>query len=382
MDICGPLKETQSGNKYILVISDYFTKYTEAYPMQDQTAETIANILIREWFVKKGPPEELHTDQGTNFESKLIQEICRLYDIDKTRTTPYHPQSDGQVERFNRSLMDILSNLQNKYGEWDQALPFAYSSYNATIHESTNYTPNFLWYGRELRNTVGNLVPCVEEPFTKLSDYTIKLKEQIKIAHDVTRQHLKKSALKSKRYYDKNVHYYRYRAGDQVMCRDHTKTEKGTKKFKRTYEGPYWVIEQLGDVVYRVQKDVHSASRCVHHNQLRRYNSRVIGPIFVPTWVRLKSKHLKRLETGEVKPCTGIQTRAPPLRDTWAERRRRLRKLVRPKLIPHKLNTPKKRSAPGIESEEIIDPPSQEPAAPPEKRTRSGRIITKPARFR
>jgi hypothetical protein len=102
MDVCGPLKETAAGNKYVLVISDYFSKYTEAYPMKDQTAETIANIVVKEWFVKKGPPEELHTDQGSNFESNLMQEICKLYDIEKTRTTPYHPQGDGQVDLIDR----------------------------------------------------------------------------------------------------------------------------------------------------------------------------------------------------------------------------------------------------------------------------------------
>ena len=123
MDVCGPLKETTSGNKYVLVISDHFSKYTEAYPMPDQTAETIAKILVKEWFVKKGPPEELHTDQGANFESKLIAEICKLYDIEKTRTTPYHPQGDGQVERFNRSLMDIIYGMEQKHKEWDETLP-------------------------------------------------------------------------------------------------------------------------------------------------------------------------------------------------------------------------------------------------------------------
>jgi transposase InsO family protein len=179
MDVCGPLRETSAGNKYVLVISDYFSKYTEAYPMKDQTAETIANIVVKEWFVKKGPPEELHTDQGANFESNLMKEICRLYDIDKTRTTPYHPQGDGQVERFNRSLMQIVTNLVSKDRDWDESLGFAFSGYNATIHETTSFTPNMLWHGRELRNTVGNLVPTTDAPATSYTDYATKLRNRI-----------------------------------------------------------------------------------------------------------------------------------------------------------------------------------------------------------
>ena len=109
MDILGPLPETDAGNKYILVVGDYFTKWKEAYPMRDMEATTVARLLVNEFFCRFGLPDTLHTDQGRNFESSLIKEICSLLGIHKTRTTPYHPQSDGLVERFNRTLLNMLS---------------------------------------------------------------------------------------------------------------------------------------------------------------------------------------------------------------------------------------------------------------------------------
>ena len=98
MDILGPLPETERQNKYILVVSDYFTKWTESYPMKNMEAKTIAEQLVSSFIYRYGVPYYIHTDQGRNFESSLISEICQLLCMTKTRTTPYHPQSDGLVE--------------------------------------------------------------------------------------------------------------------------------------------------------------------------------------------------------------------------------------------------------------------------------------------
>ncbi|PIK39039.1 Retrovirus-related Pol polyprotein from transposon [Apostichopus japonicus] len=109
MDIMGPLPVSSRGNRYVVVIADYFTKWTEAFAIADMEAETVARVLVEEFICRFGVPEELHTDQGRQFESELFQHMCRLLDIHKTRTTPFHPQSDGMVERFNRTLEDMLS---------------------------------------------------------------------------------------------------------------------------------------------------------------------------------------------------------------------------------------------------------------------------------
>ena len=108
MDILGPLPQTPRGNKFIFVVTDYFTKWTESYAIPKQEASTVAKKLVSEFVCRFGVPHEIHSDQGSNFESKVMTEVCKLLDIDKTRTTSLHPQSDGEVERFNRTLVEML----------------------------------------------------------------------------------------------------------------------------------------------------------------------------------------------------------------------------------------------------------------------------------
>ena len=145
MDILGPLPETRKGNKYILVVGDYFTKWKEAFPMQNMEASTVAKIFFDEFVCRFRIPKRLHTDQGKNFESTLIKELCRLLGITKTRTTPYHPQSDGMVERFNRTLLNLLSiAVEEDKHNWDAQLAMSLLAYQTSMHESTGATPFYL----------------------------------------------------------------------------------------------------------------------------------------------------------------------------------------------------------------------------------------------
>ena len=109
MDILGPFPESESGNRYILVVADYFTRWTEAYPIPDQEASTVAKKLTDEFFFRFSPPEQLHSDQGRNFESAVIADMCKRLAIKKSRTAAYHPQSDGLVERCNRPFLSMLA---------------------------------------------------------------------------------------------------------------------------------------------------------------------------------------------------------------------------------------------------------------------------------
>jgi transposase InsO family protein len=109
-------------------------------------AKTVAKPLVEEVIVRFGTPYVIHTDQGVQFESNLFQEVCRLLQIQKTRTTPYHPQSDGIVERNNRTILTMLSAFVN----WDEHLPYISMAYRAAEHETTGNTPNCMMLGREV----------------------------------------------------------------------------------------------------------------------------------------------------------------------------------------------------------------------------------------
>ena len=117
MDVLGPLPQTDRDNRYILVIGDYFTKWTEAYAIPNQEAATIAAVFVEQFVCRYGVPMQLHTDQGRDFESHLFKEICNLLAIDKTRTSALHPQSDGMIERANRTIEGMLAMFVDKIRE-------------------------------------------------------------------------------------------------------------------------------------------------------------------------------------------------------------------------------------------------------------------------
>ena len=147
----GPIKETDRGNKHILVLMDHFTKWCEAFPTKDQKASTVAHILVSRVFSRSGPPTVLHSDQDRNFDSTLMHEVYNLMGIKKTRTTAYHPQCDGLVERQNRTLQNILSSFVSEHSvDWDQWIDQAVFAYNTSVHESTGMSRTKCFLGAQL----------------------------------------------------------------------------------------------------------------------------------------------------------------------------------------------------------------------------------------
>ncbi|KAL6470505.1 hypothetical protein MHYP_G00216240 [Metynnis hypsauchen] len=228
IDLMGPMNETERHNRYILVAQDYFTKWVEAYPLPNDQAVTVAEVLTAEWVCRYGVQQTLHSDQGSNFESEVFRRMCELLGIEKTRTTPFRPQSDGQVERFNATLQKILATTAERcHWDWDLMTPLAVMAYRATEHSSTGLTPNMMLFGRELMepiDLVAGLPPDHDSAKTP-PEYVAQLRDRLELAQRIAREALGESVKRAKKQYDKNAHQTSYNIGDAVWH-----LVKGTKR--------------------------------------------------------------------------------------------------------------------------------------------------------
>jgi transposase InsO family protein len=145
MDIVGPVTESYRGNKYILVLMEYVTRYVIAFPLKEITAQTIVKKFIKHVITKEGIPAQILTNQGSNFQSETMAELCKQLGNKQLRTTSYHPQTNGAVERFNQTLGNMLTtDTHNNPREWDEHLNYIVAAYNTTPHSTTGETPFFL----------------------------------------------------------------------------------------------------------------------------------------------------------------------------------------------------------------------------------------------
>ena len=339
-DILGPFPILESGNKYILVVMDQFTKFVEVYAIPDQTAERVAEKIVFEFISRYGVPLEMHSDQGRNFESVLFQEVCRLLEVHKTRTTPFHPASNDMVEKFNSTLLNMITTYVNdEQDNWDKCLNLVTSAYRACAHESTGYTPNMLMFGREVHLPIAlEMGVANDEMTTSTVEYVQKLKDKMDRIYCLVRTKLGKSFSRYSKSSDSRISGRVYNAGDLVYCRDSTKTVGKSPKLKaHVWRGPYLVIRRINDLLYEIKMSQKKATKVLHYERLKPY-----AGTNIPDWLyALREKvtsgqieraanrsgstpELKELQTGPVKgpakPMSGSrdvkrqQTVKPPVR--------------------------------------------------------------------
>lgn len=272
IDIMGPLPRSTNGNKYILTIVDYFTKWIAALPLRNQEATTVANKLVEKFVSIFGVPKQIHSDQGTNFQSKVFREVCEILGSEKTRTTAFRPQSNGLAENANKTIQAMLSKFVSlNQKDWDTYLPVVTMAYNSSVHVSTGFTPSMLMYGREMELPI-DLAIGNPENYSKntVTEYASLLAKRLETIHEIARNHISIASESQKRLYDRRLCQHSYAVGDMVWLYKPQVKPGLSAKLTRRWTGPYVVLKKINDVVYKIQQGVRFKSKVVHHDRLKR----------------------------------------------------------------------------------------------------------------
>lgn len=236
------LESSTDGKENVLVMTDVFSKYTQTVSTKDQRASTVAEALVKHWFHLFGPPSRIHSDQGRNFESNLVHQLCKVYNIGKSRTTPYHPQGNGQCERFNRTLHDLLRALPpEQKRRWPRHLSQVTYAYNTTVHQATGMTPYFLMFGREPRLPVDFLVGEESESEIPLEEWVEEHHRSLTVAYETVQGRLEsRRAQRDQREQDQCM-AEDFEEGDLVYTRNHS--VRGRNKIQDFWDPtPYQVV--------------------------------------------------------------------------------------------------------------------------------------------
>ena len=268
------LESCKGGIEDILVVTDHFTKYAQAYPTKGQQATTVAKVLYDNFFMHYGFPAKLHSDQGRQFEGKVIAALCDLAGIEKTRTSPYHPMGNGLTERFNRTLINMLGTLDpDQKSDWKKYIPSLVHAYNCTRHDSTGFSPYELMFNRQPRLPVDLLLGS-EPPQSSIaySSFVDSMKQRLKYSYDLASQRSKDAQKSQKRIYDLRTRGNVLYPGDRILVRQ--VAFQGKHKIADKWQDTVYVIvsqPNLDIPVYRVRPEMVSDSRSdkvLHRNML------------------------------------------------------------------------------------------------------------------
>jgi hypothetical protein len=272
------VEPSKGGIENILVVTDHFSKYAQAFPCRNQTATTTAKVLYENFFRHYGFPARLHSDQGRNFESKIIKSLCDLVDIKKSHTTPYHPMGNGQCERFNRTLLNMLGTLSpNSKQDWKSHIASLVHAYNCTRHETTGYSPYYLLFGRHPRLPVDLIMGLGDltgqEGDTNgvsHSQYIDQLRKSLETAYQMAELKSISRKQHQKKGYDERVRGAVVRKGDCVLIRNVAFT--GPHKLADRWQNEVYMVLDKPDPqipVYVVQEEgAKSRPKTLHRNML------------------------------------------------------------------------------------------------------------------
>ena len=337
------------GNQYLLVVQDYFSKWPFAFPMQDQKAETIVQILRDNIFTVTGPPQKLHSDQGRNFESHIMADLCKAFGVKKSRTTPYHPMGDGLVERMNRSLLTLLRTYVEGESLWEEHLQLLLFIYRTTRHSSTGFSPYEILFGS---NPHSSQIPVMQSSFyLEPSNFCENLKAKLAQLRELVDANLVHSASQQQRFYRSNQTPVPLACGQQVLL-----DNPSAGKLDPRWSGPWIVKELRGPSSVLLLKG--GSEKLVHMNRVRPLlTSESEGPGVTSGWSPPMFNHVNDPST-----ITDVQSGDPSNFDEGS-----------PFSGSHLL--------PGTSAPAVSTHDEQSNSSDPQIVTRSGRTVKPPQRY-
>nr|XP_054769552.1 uncharacterized protein LOC129277391 [Lytechinus pictus] len=291
VDCVGPLPRTRSGHRFLLTIMDLSTRFPEAIPLKSITAKTVVQALVQ-FFTRYGLPKEIQSDQGSNFMSGIFQQVMKELGIKQIKSSAYHPQSQGALERNHQTLKTMIRAYCEDYpDDWDKGISFLLFATRDSPNESTGFSPFELVYGHEVRGPLKLIKErfMVQDDDVNLLDYVSKFRERLSKACDVAKEHLKVSQGKMKAEADKNAKERSFKPGDKVLVLLPLQGEP----LKARFNGPYIVKKKLNDVNYVISTpDQRKSQRVCHINMLKEYFEREASQPIGTTQVKEDKKHV------------------------------------------------------------------------------------------
>jgi hypothetical protein len=281
IDIVGPLPETENGNKYIIVAVEYLTKFPEALPLKDIKAKTVAQFIYDQIICRYGAPKVILTDQGASFRNEIIDALCETVNINHKLATAYHPQTNGLVERFNKTLCETIAKymLQYKNRQWDYFVQSAILAYRTKIQTTTKFDPFFLMYGRKAKLPISIMA---HEGETEEEELFFNIEQHVEITttllertRNIARQRITQEQQKQKERFDKKIKIREYQIGEQVLLYKSNEENIHGDKFREMWTGPFYIQKKLGNGAYQLRDPENNViKKLINGARLKKYHAK------------------------------------------------------------------------------------------------------------
>jgi len=270
IDIVGPLPVTERGNKYIVVAMDYFTRWPEAIALKSANAITVADFIYESIICRFGAPKIIQSNQETHFVNEIIKELTAKFRIRHSLSSPYHPQSNGLVERFNRTLCEGIAKVAESIFDWDRFIQPVLWAYRTKELKITRQSPYKLVFGLEpkmAQNLVG-----LDLQNKSILDRLLAITDKVPQLRQSAKRALKENQLKIKEKFGEITP--KFEKGDLVLYLDKAKIMRHDTKLEDKWKGPYQVVAVLDKGAYKLALDGVPIKTTVNENLLKKYYHR------------------------------------------------------------------------------------------------------------